>query len=1275
MTASWQLFVDTGGTFTDAIGISPHGCIARAKVLSNGTLRGRLSQRLGMKTYQAAVGWHSTADVLRGGVLRLLDAPESTVEVASFDPQTNLLELVTALARDPQPGAVFDIHTGEEAPILAARLLTGTAAGEPLPLLTMRLGTTLATNALLTRTGARTVLFVTRGFRDLLTIGTQQRPDLFALQVVKPPILPAALVEVDARMTADGQILQDLDTSLLQSEVARLLADGFQSAAVALLHADRYPDHEQALATYLNRAGFANVSCSSDMAQAIRILPRAMTATVDAYLAPIVQDYLARSARSLDRGRLLVMTSAGGLIGASRAKGKDLLLSGPAGGVVGAARAAALAGFDRVLSFDMGGTSSDVARFDGRFDYVFEHRVGDAHLFAPALAIETVAAGGGSICRCEHGQLAVGPASAGAFPGPACYGARGPLTLTDVNLLLGRLDPERFGIPIDVTSARTALQEVLAALQDQSRQAAATPAILEGFLQIANERMADAMRRISIRRGYDPGEYVLVAFGGAGGQHACAVADLLGVKTIIIPEDAGMLSAWGTAGAVVERFASRQVLAPLDACLERIPEILAELAREARVELGREGVLPAEVVIRRRIAELRFAGQESTLQVELQSGQTLAAAFASRYRAIYGHQPEKRPVELVSLRVVASSPTTPLPGPSRPAAVHEPHLAHRRRAWFSGGWRMVMAFARDDLSPGNRLSGPALVLDCHSATVVEPGWQLLVDGSRAFILQRSPIPSAGAAAFRADASSPEAVQVELYAARLESIAREMGAALERAAVSVNVKERHDFSCAVLDTGGELVVNAPHIPVHLGSLGLCVRALRTALPLSPGDVAVTNHPACGGSHLPDLTVVAPVHAAGTLIGYVAARAHHAEIGGLLPGSMAPQARNLAEEGVVIPPTYLVREGRACFAEIIDLLRNSPYPTRALADNIADLEAAVAACHQGAQSLTNLVAEHGRETLTRYLDALKDRADHRLRQALAALPDGDYVASEHLDDGTPLCVRFTVAGQTATVDFTGSATVHPGNLNATPAIVHSVVIYVLRLMVREALPLNEGLLRPVRIVIPTGILDPPFPADPARAPSIVGGNVETSQRLVDLLLKALQLCAASQGTMNNVLFGNANFSYYETVCGGCGAGPAWDGASAVHSHMTNTRITDPELLELRYPVRLEQFAVRYGSGGRGRQHGGDGVIRSYLFLVPLELSLLSQRRHTGPYGLAGGGSGTPGKQTLVKAGGDRIDLGAIAACTVAAGDRLVLATPGGGGYGFCEAAEMVRAGEET
>jgi 5-oxoprolinase (ATP-hydrolysing) len=1260
LSEAWRIWVDTGGTFTDAVGLSPAGERRRVKILSTGALRGTVlappqGARLSVRT-----AWSVPRDLVSGFRFRLLGIDHWEGVVAGHDPDAGVLDLVSPPEIEIEAGTPFEVLSGEEAPLLAARMLTATPPGQPLPPCRMRLATTLGTNALLQRAGVPTALFITQGFGDLPRIGTQQRPDLFTLDVRRPEPLHDTVVEVPERLAADGSVLVPLDAGAIEARAAELLDAGTRVAAVALMHAHRNPRHEQELKQRLLRLGFEQVSCSAELAPRIKLLPRAQTAVVDAYLSPVVRTYLDRVASSLPERGLLVMTSAGGLLDPDGYRPKDSLLSGPAGGVVGGALAGRRAGCARTIGLDMGGTSTDVARFDGDYEYQYQHRVGDVELVAPALSIETVAAGGGSVCWLDGSRLRVGPRSAGARPGPACYGAGGPLTLTDVNLLLGRLDPDRFEIPVSVGPARARLDELLDELARRTGERPADEAVLAGLLAVANETMADAIRRVSLRRGYDPTGYALVAFGGAGGQHACGVASCLGIGKAVVPPDAALLSALGLGRAVLERFVERQVLEPLARVGEEIAGWMEELGGQAVDAVVAAGAEKKQVCVRRRILHLRFAGQESSLEIDWTPDASIIEAFERRFRTLYGHRPENREVELESLRVVAS--TLPAdeaePFPAPPPYEAEPPA--RARASFADAWQEVPAFAREELPPGATFGGPALVLERHSATAVEPGWRATVDGEGALILEQI-----GADAAVTEADRPEAIRLELFTQRFFNLVKEMGDRLERTAVSTNVKERLDFSCALLDPDGELVANAPHIPVHLGALGLCVRHLAKALPLRPGDVAVTNHPSFGGSHLPDVTVVTPVFAqerGGRLLGYVASRAHHAEIGGSLPGSVVATARTLVEEGVVIPPSYLIEQGEPRWDEIRALLLGGPHPTRNVEDNLADLRAAAAANHAGAEVLRALAAIHGEETVLHYMERLERLAESRIREALRAIPDGTYEAEERLDDGTPLRVKVELSGDQASIDFSGTAGVHPGNLNATPAIVHSAVIYVLRLLIKEPLPLNEGLLRAVSIRIPPGLLDPPFPDDPARAPAVVGGNVETSQRLVDTLLKALGLAACSQGTMNNLVFGNQRYAYYETLGGGCGAGPDFDGASAVHSHMTNTRITDPEILEHRYPVRVERFAVRRDSGGSGERCGGDGLVRELTFLEPASLSVLTQHRVERPYGLEGGEPGAPGAQRVVRAGGGVVELGPVDGCEVQAGDRLIVETPGGGGCGM-------------
>jgi len=1261
--APWQVWIDTGGTFTDCIARDPGGRLHRCKVLSSGALRDRI-ERIESGDELVLQGASNLPNGFLTGFRLAPLGSNRGLEIVEHDAERGVLRLAATLPQYLSPGVPVELLSGEEAPLLAARLVTATSRGEPLPPIAMRLATTRGTNALLERRGARSVLFVTAGFEDLLEIGTQQRPDLFALHIDRPTPLPEKVMGVAERLTVDGEVLRSPDADSLREVIARLRDEGILCAGVALLHGHRNPIHEELIEELLREAKFDYIARSSALSPFQGLLRRSQTCAVDTYLGPVIGGYLEAVSRGLggEKKSLHVMTSAGGLVEAQSFRPKDSLLSGPAGGVVGAALAGRRCGLERIIAFDMGGTSTDVARFDGDYAYVFEHKVGEVELAAPALAIETVAAGGGSVCRVEHGHLAVGPQSAGAQPGPACYGAGGPLTLTDVNLLLGRLRPERLPIPINVDASHARLQDLVQEIEAIDPAAHGKEEILEGLLEIADERMAEAIRRISVREGIDPAGYALVAFGGAGGQHACRVADLLGMEQVLMPADSGLLSAFGLGHAVIERFAQREVLRPLAEVEDRLEPWLTELEGEAASALVEEGVKADQIDRPRLIAELRYLGQDASLEIEPGPDSDLGAEFERRYFELFAYRPQDRDIELVSLRVITRSkrPATDSNGESDSEATPPQAAESSQRCFLNGEWQEINCHEAESLVVGVEIEGPALIQQAHSALVMPSGWCVRVLDGGDLRLSRGGSETGNAHA-RSDRPRPRAVELELMSHRFASIAREMGEMLRRTAVSTNIKERMDFSCTLLDPQGRLVVNAPHIPVHLGAMGLCVRTLVEHHPVHEGDVLVTNHPAYGGSHLPDVTLVAPVHLDGRHLGYVACRAHHAELGGIQPGSMPPHARSLAEEAVVLPPTALVEGGEPQWDRIERLLCRGPYPTRALADNLADLRAMLAAIVRGGEALVRLAKSVGFSHVLEHMEALRHLAARQVETVLSGMPDGSYEGRQLLDDGSSLAARFTVEGARAILDFAGSAPVHAGNLNATTAIVQSVTMYVMRLLIDVDLPLNDGLLDPLELRIPPGILNPPFTADPHQCPAIVGGNVETSQRLTDTLLLALGLAGCSQGTMNNLSFGDARFGYYETVGGGSGAVEGFAGAGGVHTHMTNTRITDPEILEHRYPVRLHQFALRRGSGGEGRWRGGDGLVREIEFLAPLSVSILSQHRQSGPYGMAGGEPGAPGRQTLVSADGERRELAPIDGCDVVAGDRIVLETPGGGGFG--------------
>ena len=1257
ITGRWRVWIDTGGTFTDGLAAAPDGSERRVKILSSGALRGRLRQAT-EKTVQLEARWSFPSAALVGFRLRAVGGADAEAGILAAKRDSD--QLFTLQVSQPltlAPGEPIELFTDEDAPLVAARLLLGVAAEATLPDCDLRVATTRGTNALLQRNGSRTALFVTKGFGDLGKIRDQQRPDLFTLDVQLSKPLYEEAIEVDERLSADGRLLRPLDLASIRADAQRLLGRGIRSAAICLLHSYLNPDHEEQIANELRQLGFEYVAESAKLSPFIKLLPRLETAVTDAYLGPDIDAYLGRIQRASASDQTLVMTSAGGLVDPDGYRAKDSLLSGPAAGVVGAVHRAQELGDEQIIGFDMGGTSTDVSRYDGRFEYVYEHQVGEIKLAAPALAIESVAAGGGSICWLDEGRLRVGPRSAGASPGPACYGAGGPLTVTDLNLLLGRLEPSQFGIPVEPAAARHKLQHLADELSSSTGESIDPMQMAVGLLSIADETMADAIRRISVRRGFATDDDTLVAFGGAGGQHAVGVAERLGMRRVLIPRDAALLSAVGLGRAAIERFAEQQLLEPL-------PEVEASLQSrwcdlESRAIAAVRLCGADEIEIRRRILRVRWRGREATLDLEWRPDIDVGTSFRDEYQRVYGHSPGSGVIEVESMRVIAGSVETKV----ERADVSLSELPQMRSqaardVWFNGAAVMTPTLQREQLPLESSLEGPALIVESHSATVVPPNWSCEMTHAGLLLTRRS-----GAPALSVTSESPGAVQLELFTQRFSALVGEMGERLERTSTSTNVKERLDFSCALLDHRGRLVVNAPHIPVHLGALGLCVRRLNKIFNWKAGDIAVTNHPAFGGSHLPDVTVVTPVFTdhQPAPIGFVASRAHHAEIGGVRPGSMPPHATCLEEEGVVIEPTLLYDGGDGRWEAITETLQAARHPTRSLEENLSDLRAAVAANHAGLTRLRQLAGDHGSATIHSYMRRLSTLSSGRLQRALREYGDGTYGATERLDDGSAISVTIEIARGRATFDFNGSSAVHPGNLNATPAIVQSALLYVLRLLIRDPMPLNEGLLDQVELVIPSGLLNPDFDREPANCPAVVGGNVETSQRIVDTLLRALRLAACSQGTMNNVIFGNARYGYYETIGGGVGAHPTGAGASGVHSHMTNTRITDPEILESRYPVRLERFSLRRGSGGAGRHRGGDGLVREIRFLEATSLSILSQHRVVSPYGLEGGSNGLCGEQWLLRADGSEERLAGISEIELQPDDRLRIMTPGGGGFG--------------
>jgi len=1224
---TWEFAIDRGGTFTDCIGVAPDGSRHVAKPLSSDT--------------------------------------------AAIEGIRAILERAGAL----EPGAA-------------------------LPACRVRIGTTVATNALLERRGADVVLVANLGLGDVLEIGTQERPLLFDLAVRKPEPLARRVVEVPGRVAVDGAVVEEFDEAAARRELAAARAAGIDSVAINLIHAYAHPAFERRVRDIAVELGFAHVGVSHEVSGELGLLARGETTVVDAYLTPMLQSHVAALAAALPGSPLRFMQSSGGLTESARFRGPNALLSGPAGGVVGAARVAAAAGFARALGFDMGGTSTDVCFIaDGDVDRSFETAIGGVRVKAPMLRIHTVAAGGGSLCRFDGFRFVVGPESAGSDPGPLCYGraqAR-ELAVTDVNFALGRIQGDHFPFALERARVERALDTVRAELRaaghdyDRDRIAA-------GFVLVANASMAKAIAEVSVARGIDPRDCALVGFGGAAGQHVCAIARELGIETVLLHPLAGILSAVGIGAAAVSWDGQRDAgRLPLPLAGEPLPASVlaafAELERAGDAALAHEGLAPERVRRERRL-DLRYVGSETALAIPEPATGDFAAAFEAEHRARFGYLREGRAIEIVTARLrawgeasdaaafsvgVGSPPgavsgaaaraSTSAGGASEAALANAPApddaavdsdaaapVLRRESVWFPEVGRVsAPVYERDALGAGARIDGPALILEATGSVVLEPGFRARVGADGTLFLHDGTGPRRAAAV---DLSSADPIRLEVFGNRFMGIAEQMGAVLRNTSVSTNIKERLDYSCAVFDAAGGLVANAPHIPVHLGAMAETVRAVRERFPeLADGDVVATNDPSAGGSHLPDVTAVTPVFAgADAPAFFVASRGHHADIGGITPGSMPAESASLEDEGVLLRPFVLVRRGRFDEARLRELLTGARHPARNPDDNVAELEAMVAANRSGEALLTALVAEHGVTVLATTMRQLQQAAAAKVAREIAKLADGVHRFEDRLDDGTKIRVALAIEGDRMTIDFAGTDAAVPGNLNAPRAVVQAAVIYVLRSLVAERIPLNGGCLDPVEIRIPAGsLLDPPPGA------AVVGGNVETSQRIVDVLLGAIGSVAASQGTMNNVAFGDAHYGYYETIGGGAGAGPDWDGASAVHSHMTNTRITDAEVLEARHPVRLLEFSRRRGSGGAGRHRGGDGLVRRYEFLAPVTVSLLCERRTTAPYGAAGGECGAMGRNAVENPDGSLRPVAGRATLRLESGQRLRIETPGGGGFG--------------
>ncbi len=1126
----------------------------------------------------------------------------------------------------------------------------------------IRMGTTVATNALLERKGAPTVLVVTEGFGDLLEIGTQARPDIFARHIVKPDQLQGRVIEARERVTAEGEVLIALDEARVRAHLICARDAGMTSCAIACIHGWAFPAHEQRIAEIARGVGFAHISVSSEVSRLTRYVPRTDTTVADAYLSPVLDAYVQRVASAFDGAtRLYFMQSNGGLTPAMAFRGRDAVLSGPAGGIIGMTAAAKRAGFDKVLGFDMGGTSTDVSHYAGQFERTNDTVVAGVRLTTPMLQIHTVAAGGGSVCYFDGSRLRVGPQSAGADPGPACYRRGGPLTITDCNVLLGRVRPEFFPAifgpkgdrPLDVKMVGERFGDLCWEVKQATGADLAPQEVAEGFIAIANQHMAEAIRKISIQRGYDPREYALCAFGGAGGQHACAVADAVGARSVLLHPLAGVLSAWGMGLADLRAMREVSVEQVLGVDLSARAEALSTQAGEA---LRARGIT---VDVTELTAYLRYDGAEAALPITWADVDAMKAAFDAAHLSRFGFLDPARAILVAKLSAEAiGHDVTPEPAVVA-SSVGAPKPTATVQLRISGRDHAAPVYRRDELPAGSEFSGPALVLENGATTFVEPGWRARISGDGDLILQRVDSPEIGIVI----GTQVDPVLLEIFNNRFMAAAEEMGLALQTSAASVNIRERLDFSCAVFDSRGDLVANAPHIPVHLGSMSESIRTIireRSAdgRGIRRGDIYMLNAPHAGGTHLPDITVISPVMLEGedAPAFYTAARGHHADIGGITPGSMPPDSKCIEDEGVLIDNFLLAEDGRLREAETRALFGSGPYPARDIDRNLADLKAQSAACRRGAEELLRLVQHYGRDGVVAYMRHVQDNAGEHVRRVIDTLAPGSFEAP--MDNGAVIrvAIRPDKALRRLTVDFTGTSAQDTGNFNAPASIARAAVLYVFRTLVDDAIPLNEGCLKPIDIITPEGCM-----LNPRRGAAVVAGNVETSMVAVDALYGAMGRLAASQGTMNNFTFGNERFQYYETICGGSGAGPGFEGASVVQTHMTNSRLTDPEIMESRYPILIERFGVRGGSGGEGQWRGGDGAVRIVRFRQAMTAAILSNRRTTAPFGVDGGEDGKPGRNAVRRADGEVEELASTARTDMAPGDAFIIETPGGGGFG--------------
>lgn len=1260
-----RFYIDVGGTFTDCLSPGPEGML-RAKVLSSGVIKGRARQGSKGRLIRDPERRGYPEDMFAGYRLRLLDAeglPGPEVGVAGSGVDGSLV-LDSIPSPSPAPGAGYELFSGEPAPVLGMRLMWKLPLSADIGPARVLMGTTRGTNALLTRTGGPAALAVTRGFADVLSIGSQDREDLFRLDIPQAPPLFSRVLPVSGRMDAHGREIRPLDREGAQKGLARIREQGIESLAICLANSYLNPDHELSLHELALSLGFTRVTCSCLLCPARGFLDRARTAMVDAYLAPVISGYEKLLRRHLPDAEIFFATSAGALQKAEAYVPKDSVLSGPAGGVKGLARACRRNGFPRAIGLDMGGTSTDVSRFSGGFEYEHAAKKAGLRILSTMLAVETVAAGGGSVCSFDGARLLVGPDSAGADPGPACYGRNGPLTVTDLNFYLGRMDPARFAFPLSRKAVEKRLKEIRQELLKAGIKT--SPAgLAEGFLAVANQKMADAVKQISSRKGADPKSHVLAAFGGAGPAHACAVAEELGIRKVLVAELSGLLSAFGMSAAEVARFGELPVHQPLCAeTLKKLGPSFHRLGKRLAAEVAAQGV--DRILKEERFLDLRFVGEDAAISVAEPEDGDYLAAFLARHRELYGFVHAERGVELACLRVAVRGLFSRPKGLDVPQGGTGKPRARTRRARFNGKSRDTRFLNASGLAPGDELPGPAVLAHDFTTIVVAPGWKLKVTRAGDFLMEkmREDAPLLRAPAKKARGPADPAL-LELFINLFSHAAAQMGTTLEKTALSVNVKQRRDFSCAILDAEANLIANAPHIPVHLGAMADTARALLdSGIAIEPGDSFLTNHPALGGSHLPDLTVLTPVFdpTGKSLRFFTASRAHHAEMGGMRPGSFTPFAKCLAQEGVVFASFPVVKKGVLQEEALRAHLAAAAYPSRSPDENVADIRAQLAANHAGASELARIIERWGFARVSEYCGHIREASRMLAGRAIEELGDGSYAFADSLDDGAIVSVAVDISGDRAAFDFSKSGPVREDAMNAGASVTRACVLYCLRCLIKRDIPLSSGIFEQLDLNLGQGMLNPPPEPDPLRAPAVVGGNVELSQRIVDVVLAALGLAAASQGTMNNFVMGGAAGSHYETVCGGAGAGPGFAGAHAVHTHMTNTRATDVEVLESRLPLRLLCFARRRGSGGPGRFPGGDGAIRGILFLAPMQVTLLTQRRVTRPFGLAGGMAGRAGRNLLLRKGEPRPrDLAPLSQVDVDAGDRIILLTPGGGGWG--------------